>query len=65
MWEAEISRAGAGGAFVYSDGCLLEGGNVEGGAFVVGTDVQEREVECGVGTGATVLDGEVAGMAEG
>ena len=33
-WEAELSRAGVGGAFVYSDGSLLEGGNVGGGAFI-------------------------------
>ena len=31
-WEAEI-KAGIGGAFVFSDGSLLENGNVGGGAF--------------------------------
>ena len=37
-WEVEISKAGAGGAFVYSDDSLMEGGNVGGGAFVVEAD---------------------------
>lgn len=35
-----------------------------GGAFVVGRDGQEKEVECGVGDLVTVWDGEVAGTAE-
>ena len=61
-WEAEISRAGAGGAIVYSDGSLLERGNVGGGAFIeVG---REKQVECGIGDAAMVWDGEVTGMAE-
>ena len=38
-----ISKAEARGAFVYSDGSLLEGGNVGEGAFVV--DGGERGVE--------------------
>ena len=52
-----------GGAFVFSDGSLLEGGNVGGGAFIV--DDGEKEVECGIGNVVTVWDGEFAGMAEG
>ena len=64
-WEAEIGKAGFGGAFVFSDGSLLESGNVRGGAFVVGMDGREQEVECGVGDVATVWDGEIAGMAGG
>ena len=63
--EAEISEAGRDGAFIFSDGSLLEGGNVGGGAMVIGKDVGEKEVECGIGDVATVWDGEVAGMAEG
>ena len=43
-WEAEISRAGIGGAFVFSDGSLMESGNVGGGAFVVDSDGREKEV---------------------
>ena len=35
-------------AFVFSDGSLLESGNVGGGAFVVGMDGREQEVECGM-----------------
>ena len=50
---------------VYSDGSLIAGGNVGGGAFVVETDGAEREVECRLGTMVTVWDGEIAGMAEG
>ena len=34
-WEAEIYAEDKGGAVVYSDGSLLEGGNVGGGAYVV------------------------------
>ena len=30
-WEAEISRAGRGGAFMFSDGSLMNSGNVGGG----------------------------------
>ena len=50
---------------MFSDGSLLEGGNVGGGAFVVGMDGREQEVECGVRDVATVWDGEIAGMARG
>ena len=64
-WGKSISTTGAGGAFVYSDGSLLEGDNVGGGAFAAELDRREQEVICGVGTLATVWDGEVAGMAEG
>ena len=46
-----------------SDGNLLEGGNVGGGAFIVGSGGAESEVECGIWNVATVWDGEVAGMA--
>ena len=42
-------KRGSGRAVVYSDGSLLESGNVGGGVFVVGTDGQEKEPECGVG----------------
>lgn len=63
-WEKEICRAGAGGAFVFSDGSLLEGGNIGEGASTTNTDKQEQEVIYGVGTLATVWDGEIAGMAE-
>ena len=74
-WENEIGKAGIGGAYVYSDGSLLEsgnrdgidngeGGNVGGGAFVVGPEGGESEVACGIGNVATVWDGEVAGMAD-
>ena len=64
-WEKEISKVGAGGDFIFLDGSLLEGGNVAGGAFIVAADGGENEVECGVGTMATVWDSEVAGMVEG
>ena len=64
-WEKEISRAGIGGAYVYSDGSLLEGGSVGGGAVVIGVGGEEVDMECEVGDIATVWDGEVAGMAEG
>ena len=33
-WEKEIGKAGKGGAYVFSHGSLLEGGNGERGAFV-------------------------------
>ena len=64
-WEKEIGKAGKGGVYIFSDGRLLETGNVGGGAFVVGTEGEVDEVKCGVGSLATVWDGEVAGMAEG
>ena len=67
-WEREIRRAGVGGALVFSDGSLLEGGVVGGGAFVMRTGNQgitEKEVEYEIGDVATVWDGEVAGMAGG
>ena len=64
-WEAEISKTGKWGDYVFSDGSLLEGGNVGGVAFVVKEGGAEEEVECGIGDVATVWDGEVAGMAEG
>ena len=53
-WEAEMSKVGFGGAFVFSDGSLLENGKVGGGAFVVDVDRREKEVGCGVGEVATV-----------
>ena len=62
-WEREISRFGKGGAYVYSDGSLLDRGNVGGGALVGKSDGAEEEVECGIGDIATVWDGGVAGMA--
>ena len=49
MWEKEIDRFGKGGAYIYSDGSLLEGGNVGGGAFVVSNDGAEEETEYGIG----------------
>lgn len=56
-WEAEISKAGAGRAFIYSDGSLHEGGNEGGGSFVVESDGGEGEVQCGIGNVATVWGG--------
>ena len=56
-WEAEISKGGIDGAFVFSDGSLLESGDIGGGAFVVGTDGREQEVECRIGNVVTVWDG--------
>ena len=35
-WEKEIGKIGKGGAYMFSSGSLLNGGNVGGGAFVVG-----------------------------
>ena len=35
MWEKDISRIRAEGAFVFSNSSLLEGGNVGGGAFIM------------------------------
>ena len=32
-WEKEIGKTGIGGAYVFSDGSLLENGNVGGGAL--------------------------------
>ena len=64
-WEKEIRKEGVEGAYIFSDGSLLESGNVGGGAFVVGTDGGESEVEVEIGDVATVWDGEVAGMAGG
>ena len=49
--EKEIGKAGIGGAYIFSDGSFLESGNVGGGAFVVGTDGREQEVECGISVG--------------
>ena len=60
-----ISKTGKEGDYEFSDGSLLEGGNVGGGAFVVKEGGAEEEVECGIGDVATVWDGEVASMAEG
>ena len=34
-WEKKIRKAGIGGAYIFSDGSLLESGNVGGGAFIV------------------------------
>ena len=69
-WEKEIEKAGRGegGAYRFSDGSLLEGGdggvgNVGGGAFVVESGGEESDVECGIGNMATGWDGEIAGMA--
>ena len=59
-WENEISKVGAGGVFIFSDGSLLESGNVGGGAFVVGTNGKEQEVVCGIGSVATVWDDRTA-----
>ena len=54
-----------GGAYIFSNGSLLESGNVGGGAFIVGSTGAEVEVESGIGNVAKVWDGEVAGMAGG
>ena len=64
-WEKEIGKEGVGGAYIFSDGSLLETGNVGGEAFVVGTDGVETEVKVEIGDVAMVWDGEVAGMAGG
>ena len=53
-WEKEISKIGKGGAYIFSDGSLLDGEIVGGVAFVVGKGGKEMEVECGVGDVATV-----------
>ena len=65
VWEKEIGKEGVGGACIFSDGSLLESGNVGGGAFVVRTEGGEEEAKGGVGSLATVWDREVAGMAGG
>lgn len=44
-WETEIQKAGAGVAYIYSDGSPLESGVVGGGAYVVGTMGMESEAE--------------------
>ena len=44
--EAKIKEAGIAGAFVFSDGSLLESGKVGGGAFVGDTERREKEVAC-------------------
>ena len=61
-WEMEIGKAGKRGAYVFSDGSLLEsgnvngggngggGGNVGGGGFIVRTGREELEVKCGIGS---------------
>ena len=71
-WEKEIGKAGKGGAYIFSDGSLLEAGRdnggvvvVGGGAFIIGTEGGEDEVKVGVGSLATVWDREVAGMVGG
>ena len=53
------------GAYIFSDGSLIENRNVEGGAYLVGSGGAEVVVECEVGNVAAVWDGEVAGMAGG
>ena len=64
-WEKEIGKAGIGVAYIFSDGSLLESGNVGGGSFIVGSGGVEAEVESVIGNVATVWDGEVAAMAGG
>ena len=64
-WKKEIGKAGIGGAYIYSNGSLLWNGNIEGGAFIVGSRGAEVKVESGIGDVATVWDGEVARMAGG
>ena len=34
-WEKEIGKAGIGGAYIPSDGSLIESGNAGGGAYLV------------------------------
>ena len=43
-----------GGEYIFSDGSLLESGNVGGEAFIVGSRGAEVEVESGIGNVATV-----------
>ena len=50
----KIGKAGKGGAFVFSDGSILEGGNVGGDALIVRNDGVEVEIECSIGDVATV-----------
>ena len=64
-WEKEIGKEGVGGAYIFSDGSLLEIGNVGGGAFMVGTDGAEVEVKVEIGDVATVWNGEVGSMPRG
>ena len=40
--------------YVYSDGSLLDSGNVGGGAFVVDKGGEEVEAKCSLGSTATV-----------
>ena len=63
--EKEIRNTGKGEDYVFSNGSLLEGGRMGGGAFIVKRGGTEEDVECGIGDVARVWDGEVAGMAEG
>ena len=49
----------------FSDGSLLEDGKVGLGSLCRGHNGQEQECTCGVGTVATVWDGEIGGMGEG
>ena len=53
-WDKEIRKAGIGGAYILSDGSLLESGNVGGGAFIVSSRGAEVGVESGIGNVATV-----------
>ena len=48
-WEKEFRKAVIGGAYVFSDGSLLESGNVGGGAFIFGSKGAENV--CGNGVG--------------
>ena len=64
-WEKEIGKAGIGGAYIFSDGSLLETGCVAGAAFVVGPEGTDSEAGISIGDIATVWDGEVAGIAGG
>ena len=41
-YEKEIGKTGIGGAYVFSDGSLLESGNVRGGALTVWPGGRER-----------------------
>ena len=53
------------GANIFSDGSLLENGNVGGGAFIVSSRGAEVVVESKIGNVATVWDSEVTDMADG
>ena len=48
-WGKDIGKAGRGGAYIFSDGSLLETGGVRGGAFVVGSEGTESEAEISIG----------------